>query len=73
MGLDASERKIQCPDGTNRQAGWTNLPDQGGSRRGRGHLRPVVVVQGDAFNASKLRTVVCVVLTTGLAVGTWLA
>ena len=29
-----------------------------------GYRRPVVVVQGDAFNASGLRTVVCVVITS---------
>lgn len=31
-----------------------------------GYRRPVVVVQGDAFNASALRTVVCVALTSNL-------
>jgi len=31
-----------------------------------GFRRPVVVVQGDAFNASTLRTVVCVALTGNL-------
>lgn len=41
---------------------WTDLGDPAGS--GPGFRRPVVVVQGDAFNASSLRTVVCVVLTS---------
>jgi mRNA interferase MazF len=40
---------------------WTDLGDPVGS--GPGYRRPVVVVQGDAFNASSLQTVVCVVLT----------
>jgi mRNA interferase MazF len=41
---------------------WADLGDPAGS--GPGFRRPVVVVQGDAFNASSLRTVVCVVLTS---------
>jgi len=40
---------------------WADLGDPAGSEPG--FRRPVVVVQGDAFNASSLRTVVCVVLT----------
>ena len=40
---------------------WADLGDPSGSEPG--YRRPVVVVQGDAFNASSLRTVVCVVLT----------
>jgi mRNA interferase MazF len=43
---------------------WADLGDPGGSEPG--FRRPVVVVQGDAFNASSLRTVVCVVLTSNL-------
>jgi mRNA interferase MazF len=43
---------------------WTDLGDPVGSEPG--YRRPVVVVQGDAFNASSLRTVVCVVLTGNL-------
>lgn len=41
---------------------WADLGDPAGSEPG--YRRPVVVVQGDAFNASGLRTVVCVVLTS---------
>jgi mRNA interferase MazF len=41
---------------------WADLADPAGSRPG--FRRPVVVVQGDAFNASSLRTVVCVALTS---------
>ncbi len=41
---------------------WADLGDPTGSQPG--FRRPVVVVQGDAFNASSLRTVVCVVLTS---------
>jgi mRNA interferase MazF len=41
---------------------WADLGDPVGSEPG--FRRPVVVVQGDAFNASSLRTVVCVVLTS---------
>lgn len=41
---------------------WADLTDPAGSEPG--HRRPVVVVQGDAFNASTLRTVICVALTS---------
>ncbi|HSB11849.1 MAG TPA: type II toxin-antitoxin system PemK/MazF family toxin [Blastocatellia bacterium] len=41
---------------------WADLPDQTGS--GPGFRRPVVVVQGDSFNRSRLATVVCVPLTS---------
>ena len=41
---------------------WADLADASGSEPG--YRRPVVVVQGDAFNASKLQTVVCVALTS---------
>lgn len=43
---------------------WADLGDPAGSEPG--YRRPVVVVQGDAFNASALRTVVCVVMTSNL-------
>ena len=43
---------------------WADLPDPGGSRPG--FRRPVVVVQGDALNRSRIATVVCVALTSNL-------
>ncbi len=43
---------------------WASLPDPVGS--GPGHRRPVVIVQGDALNASRLATVVVVPLTSNL-------
>lgn len=43
---------------------WADLPDPAGS--GPGFRRPVAVVQGDAFNLSALRTVVCVALTSNI-------
>ena len=43
---------------------WAELPAATGS--GSGFRRPVVVVQGDALNRSRLATVVCVPLTTNL-------
>ena len=43
---------------------WADLAEPAGSEPG--FRRPVVVVQGDAFNASSLRTVVCVGLTSNL-------
>jgi mRNA interferase MazF len=43
---------------------WADLPDPTGS--GPGFRRPVVVVQGDPFNRSKIATVLCVPLTSNL-------
>jgi mRNA interferase MazF len=43
---------------------WADLGEPAGSEPG--FRRPVVVVQGDAFNRSSLRTVVCVALTSNL-------
>ena len=43
---------------------WADLAEPSGS--GPGFRRPVVVVQGDAFNRSRISTVVCVVLTSNL-------
>ena len=43
---------------------WADLPDLVGS--GPGFRRPVLVVQGDAFNRSRVATVVCVPLTSNL-------
>jgi mRNA interferase MazF len=43
---------------------WADLAAPVGSEPG--YRRPVVVVQGDAFNASTLRTVACVALTSNL-------
>jgi mRNA interferase MazF len=43
---------------------WADLPAPTGS--GPGFRRPVVVVQGDALNRSRIDTVVCVPLTSNL-------
>jgi mRNA interferase MazF len=43
---------------------WADLPPPAGS--GPGFRRPVVVVQGDALNRSRLATIVCVPLTSNL-------
>lgn len=43
---------------------WADLPAPTGS--GPGFRRPVVVVQGDPLNRSRLATVVCVPLTSNL-------
>ena len=43
---------------------WAELPEPTGS--GPGFRRPVVVVQGDALNRSRLATTVCVPLTSNL-------
>lgn len=43
---------------------WADLPEPTGS--GPGWRRPVVVVQGDPLNRSRLATTVCVPLTSNL-------
>ena len=43
---------------------WADLPEPTGS--GPGYRRPVVVVQGDALNRSRIATVLCVPLTSNL-------
>lgn len=43
---------------------WASLPQPAGS--GAGYRRPVVVVQGNSLNQSRLGTVVCVPLTGNL-------
>lgn len=43
---------------------WADLPEPVGS--GPGFRRPVLVVQGDAFNRSDVATIVCVPLTSNL-------
>ncbi len=43
---------------------WADLPEPTGS--GPGFRRPVVVVQSDAINRSRIATVVCVPLTSNL-------
>lgn len=43
---------------------WADLPDPTGA--GPGYRRPVVVVQGNAFNRSRISTVLCVPLTSNL-------
>lgn len=46
---------------------WAELPEPAGS--GPGLRRPVVVVQGDHLNRSRISTVVCVPLTSNLTWG----
>jgi mRNA interferase MazF len=43
---------------------WADLGEPKGSEPG--YRRPVIVVQGDALNRSRLGTVVCVALTSNL-------
>ena len=43
---------------------WADLPEPTGSAPG--FRRPVLVVQGDALNRSRIATVVCVTLTSNL-------
>jgi mRNA interferase MazF len=43
---------------------WASLPDPSGS--GPDYRRPVLVVQADEFNASRIQTVVVAVITSNL-------
>jgi mRNA interferase MazF len=43
---------------------WANLAEPNGSAPG--FRRPVVVIQGDSFNRSRIATVVCFALTSNL-------
>jgi mRNA interferase MazF len=44
---------------------WANLPEPAAS--GPGYRRPVLVMQSDAFNQSRIQTVVVLVITKNLA------
>ncbi len=46
---------------------WVDLGDPRGSEPA--HRRPCVIVQNDAFNASRISTVVVVILTSNLPLG----
>ena len=43
---------------------WASLPSPKGSSPGR--RRPVLIVQSDAFNASRIQTVIAAVITSNL-------
>lgn len=43
---------------------WAELPEPRGSEPG--FRRPVVVVQGDAFNRSRINTILCVTISSNL-------
>jgi mRNA interferase MazF len=43
---------------------WANLPEPAGSSPG--HRRPVLIIQSDAFNRSRISTVVVAVITSNL-------
>jgi mRNA interferase MazF len=49
------------------QVWWASLPDPSGS--GPGYRRPVVVVQANSFNRSKIQTVIVAVITSNLRLG----
>ena len=44
---------------------WASLPEPSGS--GPGYRRPVLIVQADEFNQSKISTVIVVVVTSNLS------
>ena len=44
---------------------WTSLPDPAGS--GPGYRRPVLVVSADAFNRTRITTVLAAAITSNLA------
>ena len=44
---------------------WASLPDPVGSEPG--YRRPVLVIQSDEFNQSRINTVICAAITSNLA------
>ena len=46
---------------------WADLPEPRGS--GPGHRRPVLVVQADSFNRSRIQTAIVAVITSNLELG----
>ena len=44
---------------------WANLPEPAGSSPG--HRRPVLIIQSDAFNRSRINTIVVAVITGNLS------
>ena len=46
---------------------WANLPTPAGSEPG--YRRPVLIVQSDAFNQTRIRTVLVAAITTNLKLG----
>jgi len=46
---------------------WADLPNPVGS--GPGYKRPVLIVQADPFNASRISTVIVATVTSNLALG----
>jgi mRNA interferase MazF len=49
------------------QLWWAELPDPSGSEPG--FNRPVLVIQADAFNASRINTVIIVAITSNMRLG----
>lgn len=43
---------------------WAELSDPVGSEAG--YKRPIVVIQADSFNLSRINTVICIVITSNL-------
>ena len=43
---------------------WATLPDSIGSEPG--YRRPVIIIQDDAFNRSKIQTIIVVIITSNL-------
>ena len=47
---------------------WASLPDP--QRSGPGYRRPVVIIQSDSFNESRINTVIVAILTSNLNLAT---
>ena len=43
---------------------WADLPDPAGA--GPGYRRPIIIIQSNDFNRSKIRTIIILVLTSNL-------
>jgi len=47
---------------------WVNLPPPSGSKPAK--RRPVLIIQGDNFNRSRINTVVCAIITSNTELST---
>lgn len=44
---------------------WADLPTPSGSEPG--YRRPVLIIQSDAFNESRINTIICAIITSNLS------
>jgi mRNA-degrading endonuclease toxin of MazEF toxin-antitoxin module len=65
-----ASKRVRCPRTTGHDTcaiWWAGLPDPVASEPG--YRRPVLIIQSNAFNRSRIHTVIVVVITTNLRLG----